>query len=95
MWNFIAFGLIGLLVGAAARLLYPNRQPSQILATMALGVAGALAGWMISWAFFPEVDGHFEAGNLLVSVFGASLAIAFYAAVHYARSLGGFRKTSP
>jgi uncharacterized membrane protein YeaQ/YmgE (transglycosylase-associated protein family) len=39
--------LIGLVVGAIARLLVPGRQPLGILGTLAIGVAGALLGWWI------------------------------------------------
>jgi len=35
--NLIVFTLIGLLIGAAARIFYPGRRPMHILGTMALG----------------------------------------------------------
>jgi uncharacterized membrane protein YeaQ/YmgE (transglycosylase-associated protein family) len=39
--------LLGLIVGALARLLIPGRGPTGILATMAVGVGGAFLGWWI------------------------------------------------
>lgn len=39
--------LMGLIVGALARLLVPGRGPTGILATMAVGVGGAFLGWWI------------------------------------------------
>jgi len=39
--------LIGLVVGAIARLLVPGNQPLGILGTLAVGVGGSLLGW---WA---------------------------------------------
>jgi len=95
MWNFLVFALIGLLTGTAARMLYPGRQPLRILGTLALGMAGSLAGGMISWIYWPAVDDQFHSGNLLLSVLGAMIVIVFSAGVAYARSLSDSRNTAP
>lgn len=95
MWNLPVFALIGLLTGAAARMLYPGRQPLRILTTLALGMAGALAGGMISWIYWPAVDDQFHSGNLLLSVLGAMIVIVFAAGLAYARSLSESRNTAP
>lgn len=94
MWNVLVFAVVGFLGGTAARLLYPRRQPWQILETLGLGVVGGLAGGMISWAYWPEVDGQFHSGNLVVSIVGAFIVIVFWAGVSYARSLGGSRNST-
>ena len=44
MWNLLVFAVIGLLTGAAARLLYPGRRSTHILGTMLIGIIGAVAG---------------------------------------------------
>jgi uncharacterized membrane protein YeaQ/YmgE (transglycosylase-associated protein family) len=88
-WNLPVFAVIGLLAGAAARMLYPGRQLLPTLGTLALGTAGGLVGGMISWASWPEVDGQFQSGNLILSILGAWLVIAVGAGVSYARSLAG------
>jgi len=95
MWNLIVFALIGLVAGTAARMLYPGRQPLRILGTIVLGIIGALVGGMISYVYWPAVDDQFHSGNLLVSLLGAVLVIAFSAGVAYARRLNGYRATSP
>ena len=59
MWNVFVFALIGLLAGAAARMLYPGRQPMRILGTVVLGMVGALVGGMISYIYWPAVDDQF------------------------------------
>jgi uncharacterized membrane protein YeaQ/YmgE (transglycosylase-associated protein family) len=87
MWNLLVFAVIGLLAGAAARVFYPGRQPTQILGTLALGMVGALAGGMISWLYWPAVDGQFQSGNLLMSILGAMTVIVSWAGVAYARSI--------
>jgi uncharacterized membrane protein YeaQ/YmgE (transglycosylase-associated protein family) len=83
LWDLPVFALIGLLAGAAARMFYPGRQPMRILGTVALGTVGGLIGGMISWACWPEVDGQFQSGNLVMSIFGAVLVIAAWAGVSY------------
>lgn len=95
MWNVVVFAVIGLLAGSAARLLYPGRQPMHILATMLIGMIGAVAGGMMSWSLWPAVDGEFQTGNLILSVVGAMIVIAIWAIVAYQRSLSGYRHTSP
>lgn len=95
MWNLVVFAVIGLLAGTAARMLYPGRQPMRILGTLVLGLAGALAGGMLSWIYWPLVDRQFHSGNLLVSLVGAMIAIVFWAGVAYARSLSGARNIAP
>jgi uncharacterized membrane protein YeaQ/YmgE (transglycosylase-associated protein family) len=88
MWNLLVFGLIGLVAGGAARLFYPGREPLRILGTMALGMAGSLLGGLLSWVYWPAVEGYFTTGNLLMSVLGALLVLVFWAGVAYVRSRG-------
>jgi uncharacterized membrane protein YeaQ/YmgE (transglycosylase-associated protein family) len=87
MWNLLVFAVIGLLTGAAARLLYPGRRPTHILSTMLIGIIGAVVGGLISWSWWPAVDAEFHTGNLILSVLGAMIVIALWAGVAYQRSL--------
>jgi uncharacterized membrane protein YeaQ/YmgE (transglycosylase-associated protein family) len=89
MWNLVIFALIGLFAGGAARLFYPGRQPMKILGTMVLGMIGSLLGGLLSWSFWPEVDGEFSSGALLMSVIGAVFGLVVWASVAYARRIGG------
>jgi uncharacterized membrane protein YeaQ/YmgE (transglycosylase-associated protein family) len=95
LWSLLVFALIGLLTGTAARMVYPGRQPVQILITLVLGTVGALGGGMISWVYWPAVDDQFHSGNLLLSMLGAVIVIVCWAGVVYTRSLSGSRNTSP
>jgi len=95
MWNLLVFVLIGLLAGAAARLLFPGRQPLRILGTLALGAVGGLLGGLISWNAWPEVAGQFQSGNLILSFLGAVTVIVLWTVVSYVRSLGGAGNPSP
>jgi uncharacterized membrane protein YeaQ/YmgE (transglycosylase-associated protein family) len=95
MPTLLVFALIGLLAGAAARVLYPRRQPTHILATMLLGAAGGLAGGMFSWLYWQPGEGLFHPGNVLLALLGAGVVIAFAAGVGLARRLNGYRDPSP
>jgi uncharacterized membrane protein YeaQ/YmgE (transglycosylase-associated protein family) len=87
LWNLVVFALIGVLTGAAARLFYPGREGGQILATLVFGTVGAVLGGLLSWAVWPEVDGQFSSGALLVSFLGAVLVLVARACVVYARRI--------
>jgi uncharacterized membrane protein YeaQ/YmgE (transglycosylase-associated protein family) len=89
LWNLLVFALIGIFVGAAARLFYPGREPMRIVGTLVLGMVWALLGGWLSWAFWPEVDNQFSSGALLLSVLGAVFGVVSWALVGYARSVSG------
>lgn len=67
MIGFI-IGLIvmGLVIGALARLLVPGRDSMSILATMVLGIVGSLIGGLIGEALFDRSGGFILA--LIVTV---------------------------
>ena len=48
MFNIIGLLIVGLIIGALARLLKPGRQRLSVLATLALGVVGALIGGIVA-----------------------------------------------
>jgi uncharacterized membrane protein YeaQ/YmgE (transglycosylase-associated protein family) len=73
-WLWMA--IIGLIIGAIAKLLMPGRDPGGIFITMLLGIAGSLlAGWLgrvIGW----YREG--EAAGFIASVIGAIILLAIY-----------------
>lgn len=47
MWGLISWVVLGLIAGALAKLIYPGDQGGGIIATIGLGILGALAGgWL-------------------------------------------------
>lgn len=48
IWNILGLIVVGLIIGALARLITPGKQHMSIVATMALGVVGALIGGIIA-----------------------------------------------
>ena len=91
IWNILVFAAIGLLAGGAARLVYPSRQGTELLGTLVLGAVGGLAGGLISWIYWPDVEGQFQTGNLFFSAIGAVVAIQIWAGLSYTRRLRGYR----
>ena len=69
--------IIGLVVGAIAKLLMPGRDPGGIIVTMLIGVVGAvLAGFLgrsLGWYSNPA-DGP----GIIVSVIGAMILLFIY-----------------
>jgi uncharacterized membrane protein YeaQ/YmgE (transglycosylase-associated protein family) len=66
MFSFIlVLVIMGLIIGALARLLVPGRDPMGIPATMAIGVVGTLISGFIGRAIF-GADGRF--GSFLLAL---------------------------
>ena len=68
--------IVGLIVGALAKLIMPGRDPGGIFVTMLLGVAGALLA-----GFLGKLLGLYQSGQhagFLMSILGAILLLAVY-----------------
>jgi uncharacterized membrane protein YeaQ/YmgE (transglycosylase-associated protein family) len=79
--------VIGLVVGALARLIMPGRNPGDLVTTMMLGVLGSVLAGVIGHAlewYRWESDG----GGVLASFVGATLLLLLY------RLIGGSRWSS-
>jgi len=76
MFAIIWMLIIGLIVGALARLILPGRDPMGWLATSLLGIAGSIVGGFIGRVIFGarENGGIFHPGFLL-SLLGAVLLL--------------------
>ena len=70
--SFIAFliviAVVGLLVGALARLALPGKDPMSLLATMALGLAGSFIGGVLVYLV---TGGRYYGAGWFVSLFCA------------------------
>jgi uncharacterized membrane protein YeaQ/YmgE (transglycosylase-associated protein family) len=77
--------IVGLIVGALAKLIMPGKDPGGIIITMLLGVVGAFVAYAIGRAsgfYAPN-----EAAGWIASVVGAVVVLAIYRAVIGRRSL--------
>lgn len=76
MLHWIWEAIIGLIVGALAKLIMPGKDPGGIFITMLLGVAGSLlAGWL------GQAMGWYQPGQsagFLMSLVGALILLAIY-----------------
>jgi uncharacterized membrane protein YeaQ/YmgE (transglycosylase-associated protein family) len=80
IWTLI----IGLIIGAIAKLLMPGRDPGGFIITILLGIAGAFVGTWIGQAV--GLYGQGEAAGFIFSVIGAMILLAIYRAVIGRRS---------
>lgn len=69
MGEIIVFIVVGLIVGALARLLLPGKDPIGILATIVIGIVGAVVGGYLWTAIFGEGnEGVAWIGSILVAM---------------------------
>jgi uncharacterized membrane protein YeaQ/YmgE (transglycosylase-associated protein family) len=72
LWTLV----VGLVVGAIAKLLMPGKDPGGIIVTMLIGVAGAfLAGFIGQGLGWYETS---EAAGIIASILGAMLLLLLY-----------------
>jgi uncharacterized membrane protein YeaQ/YmgE (transglycosylase-associated protein family) len=68
--------IVGLIVGALAKLIMPGKDPGGFIITILLGIAGAfVAGWL------GQAFGWYEAGDgpgIIMSVIGAMILLGIY-----------------
>lgn len=75
--------LIGLVVGAGARLLIPGRDPVTIVTTMLLGVTGSIVAGFIGRGY-GWYHGAWEVAGFVTSVVGAMALILPYPTIENA-----------
>jgi uncharacterized membrane protein YeaQ/YmgE (transglycosylase-associated protein family) len=68
--------LIGLVIGAVAKLLMPGRDPGGFIVTILLGIAGSIVGTWLGRAIGWYQEG--QSAGFLMSVVGALLLLGIY-----------------
>ena len=87
--TIISAVVVGLIVGALARLVMPGKQNIGILMTIVLGVLGSLIGsWVIYQVGYSNSNGGWAVIPFLVGVVVAIVLIAVYLAVTGRRGTG-------
>ncbi len=79
MLSFIWTCLIGLVVGAIAKLLMPGKDPGGWIITALLGILGSFVGTWIGRALNFYEPGH--SAGFIMSVIGAVILLALYRVV--------------
>ncbi len=76
--GFIAWIVLGLIVGILAKWLMPGPDGGGFIMTVILGIVGAMVGGFISSFFgLGTVDG-FNLGSMVIAVLGAMLVLFIY-----------------
>ncbi|MCL2660171.1 MAG: GlsB/YeaQ/YmgE family stress response membrane protein [Acidobacteriaceae bacterium] len=76
MFSLLWTALIGLVVGALAKLIMPGKEPGGIIITMLLGIAGSFVG-----TFIGRILGLYSEGRsagFIMSLIGALIILAIY-----------------
>jgi uncharacterized membrane protein YeaQ/YmgE (transglycosylase-associated protein family) len=74
--------LLGILAGFIGRAVMPGKQKMGFLATIALGLAGALVGWAIFTALLGIGDTDiFDLGGLLSAIIGVVIVLALWSMI--------------
>ena len=68
--------LIGLVVGALAKLIMPGKDPGGFIVTILLGIAGSVVGTLIGRGVGWYQEG--QSAGFIVSLLGALLVLAIY-----------------
>jgi uncharacterized membrane protein YeaQ/YmgE (transglycosylase-associated protein family) len=91
MGGIIGAIILGIVAGFLGRLLMPGKDPMGFFATVLLGLAGALVGWLIFTALLGIGDkDKFDLGGIVGAVIGVMILLAIYRA-YLSRSGGGPR----
>jgi uncharacterized membrane protein YeaQ/YmgE (transglycosylase-associated protein family) len=77
--------IVGLIVGALAKLVMPGKDPGGIIITMLIGIAGAFIAGLLGHALGWYAVG--EGPGIIASIVGAVILLAIYRAVVGRRTL--------
>ncbi len=85
--------IVGLIVGALAKLVMPGRDPGGVIITILLGIAGSLIAGFLGRAVGWYREG--EPAGFIASVIGAVILLAIYRLiVGRTAGTGGFRRAA-
>ncbi|GAB3751782.1 GlsB/YeaQ/YmgE family stress response membrane protein [Microlunatus parietis] len=77
--GFLGFLLLGLIAGAIAKLILPGKQAGGWIATLILGVVGALlGGWLGGLIFNVNLGGFFELRSWLLAIVGSLIVLIIW-----------------
>lgn len=78
--GIVSLLILGLLAGALAKWLLPDDDPGGVLATMLIGMVGALLGGFLAGALFgaDPLRGFFELSTWMTAVAGSIVLLVLY-----------------
>jgi uncharacterized membrane protein YeaQ/YmgE (transglycosylase-associated protein family) len=76
MLHVVSMFIVGIVVGAVARLLLPGAQHIGLVMTGVVGIAGSFVGGLLTWLFIRPAPGSaFHPAGFVMSVVGAVLLL--------------------
>jgi uncharacterized membrane protein YeaQ/YmgE (transglycosylase-associated protein family) len=80
--NLIAAIVIGLIAGFLGRALLPGPDPMGVVATIAVGIIGALVGWVLfTYVLGIGDDDKFDLGGIIGAIIGTMLVLLLLRAI--------------
>lgn len=76
--GMLSWALLGLIVGALAKLLMPGKDPGGILVTIGIGIAGAFVGGYLGTLLGIGGVGGFDLTSIAIATGGAMLLLFAY-----------------
>ncbi len=77
--GILAFLILGLIAGAIAKAILPGRQGGGWIATLVLGVVGAIVGgWLGSLLFGADIGEFFSLETWLLAIGGSIVVLLIY-----------------
>jgi len=74
--NLIAAIIIGVIAGFLGRALLPGPDPMGVVATIAVGIVGALVGWVLfTYLLGIGDDDKFDLGGIIGAIIGTMLVL--------------------
>ena len=81
--GIIAWIVLGLIVGAIAKMIMPGRDGGGVILTILLGIVGAFVGGIIGkYAFHTDLGGFFNLRTWLLAILGSVVVLGIF---HLAR----------
>ena len=77
--GFLGWIVLGLIVGALAKLVMPGRDGGGIILTMLLGIVGAIVGGIIGkYVFHTDLGGFFNLRTWVLGLIGSIIVLGIY-----------------
>ncbi|HET8640474.1 MAG TPA: GlsB/YeaQ/YmgE family stress response membrane protein [Pseudonocardiaceae bacterium] len=86
--SILGYIVLGLIIGALAKLVMPGRDPGGVIITMVIGVVGAILGGLLGNLLFGiGLEGFFSLQTWLLALIGSLIVLAAYRALSGRRAV--------
>lgn len=86
--SILGYIVLGLIIGALAKLVMPGRDPGGVIITMVIGVVGAILGGLLGNLLFNiGLEGFFSLQTWLLALIGSLIVLAAYRALSGRRAV--------